>query len=401
MLIKILSLCLFVFSQSAFAITLEFNQLPIKEVSHVFFKTILKKDFILSNDLIQDNRQVTISIKDIPEKSLITDLTNILKSQGITIEQKNNIYYLDLLKQNTNDVVNTSPISQITELNNAVNLPPAIETQNIRTYTIRHATPQEFAPLFTAFGITPSINESSRYIYYNANDQQYEAIEALLQRIDQPNQQLLVQAHLYEYSKNNSDTTAFGVALNLLNSKLKLNLNAITRANNMVLTLTDLQAVFSAISTDSRFNVISSPTLRLTNGKTSKFNVGTETPVLGSIVQNATGQTQQSINYRQSGVIFEVKPTIYQDSIYLDLNQQVSNFINTTTGVNNSPTLIKRDLQTTLNVKDGEIILLGGLADSKQSNEKSGLSWLPDFLKTNTDNDAKTDIFMVLQVTKI
>lgn len=42
----------------------------------------------------------------------------------------------------------------------------------------------------------------------------------------------------------------------------------------------------------------------------------------------------------------------------------------TETGVNNSPTLIKRDVTTEVSLADGDIILLGGLAE-----QSDGLFW--------------------------
>lgn len=45
----------------------------------------------------------------------------------------------------------------------------------------------------------------------------------------------------------------------------------------------------------------------------------------------------------------------------------------TETGVNNSPTLIKRDVTTEVSLADGDIILLGGLAE-----QSDGLFWPSD-----------------------
>ena len=65
---------------------------------------------------------------------------------------------------------------------------------------------------------------------------------------------------------------------------------------------------------------------------------------------------------RSCGAIFRVKPTVTQDVIGLDIVQQLSNFAKTDTGVNNTPTLIKREVSTSVSLNDGDIIVLGGLA---------------------------------------
>ena len=49
----------------------------------------------------------------------------------------------------------------------------------------------------------------------------------------------------------------------------------------------------------------------------------------------------------------------------LTVGQQLSNFVTTQTGVNNSPTLTKREVRTSLSVADGDIVIIGGLAENR------------------------------------
>ena len=72
-----------------------------------------------------------------------------------------------------------------------------------------------------------------------------------------------------------------------------------------------------------------------------------------------------------------------QDStLDLDITQQLPNLVKTTTGVNNSPTLTKRELKTKVSMEDGDVIVLGGLTESKDSSTRDGFSFLPRFLHT-------------------
>lgn len=81
--------------------------------------------------------------------------------------------------------------------------------------------------------------------------------------------------------------------------------------------------------------------------------------------------------------------------------QQVSNFINTTTGVNGSPTLTKRELSTAVTMSDGDVIVLGGLNENKESSAESGLPFLPSILRSNSKDQSKSEILLILQVTRI
>ncbi|WP_370815608.1 type II secretion system protein GspD, partial [Citrobacter portucalensis] len=152
-------------------------------------------------------------------------------------------------------------------------------------------------------------------------------------------------------------------------------------------------------NTDSRFTVVSSPALRARSGSQASFAVGSDVPVLGQVSYQGDSAVQ-SVEYRSSGVIFNVYPEVRQNSIDLTISQELSNFAKTETGVNNSPTLIKRNIQTSVSVSDGDIIMIGGLADNKDNNQGTGLSFLPWF-KTEGNEKSKTDIVIVLQAKKV
>lgn len=151
-----------------------------------------------------------------------------------------------------------------------------------------------------------------------------------------------------------------------------------------------LNAFYNLIKDDSRFRVVSNPRLTVFSGASAQFAVGEEVPVLGSVTYQ-DNKPVQSVTYRNSGAIFTVRPFVYGDTINLDIEQQLSNFVKTTTGVNNSPTLIKRDISTQVSVHDDEIIVLGGLATSRTSDTHSAFSWLPA-LNGRTHDDDRTDI---------
>lgn len=113
------------------------------------------------------------------------------------------------------------------------------------------------------------------------------------------------------------------------------------------------------------------------------------------------GQAVQSVEYRSSGVIFDIQPTVRGEIIDLNINQQLSDFIKTTTGVNNSPTLTKRELKTTVGMQDGDVIVLGGLSENKDTQSRDGPTFLPKFLHSRGHRQSSSEILLVLQVEKI
>ena len=163
-----------------------------------------------------------------------------------------------------------------------------------------------------------------------------------------------------------------------------------------------LSFAISALGTDSRFHEVSSPNVRCVSGQQVKLNVGQRVPTVSSIsYQGTSGTPVQSIEYQDAGVIFNVTPTVLQDTIQLSIDEEISSFAATTTGVNGSPTKSTRSLQTVAALKDGEVIVLGGLIQDQDSETHSGQRWLPSFLHGHTRSKGRTEVVLVLQVQKV
>ena len=77
------------------------------------------------------------------------------------------------------------------------------------------------------------------------------------------------------------------------------------------------------------------------------------------------------MDYRSSGVILDLRPVVRDQGIDLTVFQQISSFAATTTGVNTSPTLQKREITTTVGVRDGEMVVLGGLSDERSTEART------------------------------
>ena len=238
-------------------------------------------------------------------------------------------------------------------------------------------------------------------MFYKAEDEKAENLQGLLEELDTHAQEVLVKAFIYEVSNSSRDVNAFSAAVSLLNGKLGIGIAGPVHDNSLRLNIADAQVVISAFNSDNRFKQVSAPSLRVKNGKNSRFTVGTETPVITSTTQTNSGNPVQSVAYRSSGVILDITPRIYDDSIELDILQEISSFVPTTNGVNNSPTLIKREIKTTINTEEGELIILGGLDEKRSSRQKTGLKFLPSFLHNRDNLDDRSDILLVMQVQRL
>jgi type II secretory pathway component GspD/PulD (secretin) len=238
---------------------------------------------------------------------------------------------------------------------------------------------------------------------FNGTEAEITKLQKILPQVDIPSGEVVVRGVVYEVQTGRNDGSAFSLAASILGGKLGVKFGPVIPFDSMLsFQAGDIQTVISALANDSRFKIVSSPSLRVRSGAQGKFVVGQDVPVLGALsFPQGAGQAVQSVQYQSSGVIFEITPKVRGASVDVDLSQQMSSFVQTTSGVNNSPTLTKRQLETSITVADGDLVVLGGLTEDKDTASSNGLSFLPAFMRARSDARSKTEILLVLQLTKI
>lgn len=384
-------------------VNLEFNAISIPEFAQTILKGIIKRNYVLSPEVLNDNRTITMSIKQTKEEHLLPLIKDVLDGNGIDINDHGSYLYITRRQfappqQPAMDPdPESSPQPPITNHE----LADLHQDLPIWSYRPQYREQKEIAELLGFAGARVGHSTADDVIFYRASDTTQEMLQDLLADLDRPANEVIVKAYIYEVANNTTDVTAVSAALNLLNGRLGVTLDALPQANQLKINLPSVDILLSAFESDNRFKQISSPSLRVKHGKNSRFSVGTETPVIASTTTTNIGNAVQSIVYRSSGVILDITPRIYAENIELDITQQLSSFVPTTTGVNNSPTLIKREIKTVVNTKDGELILLGGLNESKQSKQRQGLRFLPNFLHNKNNTDDRSDILLVMQVQRL
>lgn len=227
-------------------------------------------------------------------------------------------------------------------------------------------------------------------------------LDKLLLQLDTQTPELLVKAMVYEVSTTDVDRSALSVAASLLGGKLNLKAGSGKVGDySAVFRNASLSVIFDALSTDSRFKVVSQPQLRVSSGSSAKLMVGTQTPVAGAAQLDRNGNLIQSVEYKPSGVILDVRADVRGDVSQLTVDQQISQFSTTTTGVNSTPTLITRQLQTSVGMTGDEILVLGGLDEDKSDANSVGVSFLPSFLRSSSRAGSKTEILLFLQAHRL
>ncbi|WP_018607145.1 type II secretion system protein GspD [Uliginosibacterium gangwonense] len=216
----------------------------------------------------------------------------------------------------------------------------------------------------------------------------------------------MVKAIIYEVQTTAKESSAIDLAVSLLKTKVGVTLNESAKdSSNAYLKLhglgVDFSAIYSALSSDDRFKLVSSPVVRVVSGGSAKFSVGQEVPILSGVSYDTLGKAVQSVTYKDSGVILNLTASIKGAVSDLQIEQQISQFQNTTTGVNSTPTLIKRSLSTSIQAADDDVLVLGGLNEDRSTKTEAGLSFLPALFRAKSGEDQKTEVLLLLNVKRI
>lgn len=243
-------------------------------------------------------------------------------------------------------------------------------------------------------------NDVDEVLVFSGEQTQIDRLKDLLHALDSPITSVMVRAVLYEVSAADTKASALKVLADMFNGNFGVTIGATTGsfANSLSITSSHFDFIASMISEDSRFKVLTRPFLRVQNGRSARFQVGQDVPVAGEILFNPNGQATQSVKYVSSGVILDVAAQVRGNSIGLDVIQTVSNFVKTTVGNSENPTLNKRELATSLTLTDGEIVVLGGLNDVQEERSGQGLfGW--NFAKSEATREGQ--LLLLLQAEKI
>jgi general secretion pathway protein D len=248
--------------------------------------------------------------------------------------------------------------------------------------------------------ILPDTVNNAILVY--ASPSSYKLIERALSQLDRPQLQVAIEATFVEVTLN--DRLSYGVQFFLGSSNLGLgtdNGSALNTASvstvqppssvlpqlpgstpgfNLVFgnALTP-RAVISALHRFTDVKILSNPSLVVVNNQVATLRVGDQVSVTTGQVSPVTGGTTNVVNtfdYRDTGVILNVKPRVNANgNIFLEVEQEISNQAATVSN-NGNPTFSQRRVRSSIVVANGQTVLLAGLIGDTQNRARDGIPLL-------------------------
>ncbi len=260
----------------------------------------------------------------------------------------------------------------------------------------------------------------------------YLMLEALLKRLDTPPLQVLIQVTIAEIQldedtqfgfKLAAGTKAFGELFdyNLNPSLIGANTVPATDLYNFALKSNadgsiagpgDFFGIIRAVAGETNTKVLSSPQLIAISDEEASINVGNSVPIITEQLNNNsnnTGSINQNIQYQDTGTILTVTPHITAKKLVtLDIRQEESNALPVSTNAAiQSPIITSRVIETSMIIKDGATVMLGGFIRNDNTNIERKIPILGDipylgkFFSFSDIKDARTELLLIITVNVI
>lgn len=172
------------------------------------------------------------------------------------------------------------------------------------------------------------------------------------------------------------------------------------------------RARLDALYKSGNARVLSRPNVTAVEGMPARITVGGERPIPRAVAAGS-GAVGTDIEFRRFGIILTLRPTVTDDnSIILQIRADIT-AIDTTTSITvggaTIPGETERSVNTTLTVRPGDILVLGGLVTNERRVNTSKIPFLGDIpvlgslfqSRSFENNQTELAIFMTPQITTI
>ncbi len=263
--------------------------------------------------------------------------------------------------------------------------------------------------------VTVVADEDTNSLMVMTNSANFAKVKSVLADLDRPVPQVLIKVLIAEVTHdNNYDLGAEFSAINLPTSGKTTALSnfgneaAQAAAGGFLFKLVenDVSVAIHALQTQGNLDVLSRPYILASDNQLSSIIVGQEVPFVTDTRTTDTGQTINTIQYQDIGIILNVTPHINPDGIVvMDVAPEISALTDATVKISDTlaaPVFAKRSAQSRVAIRDGQTIVIGGLVEDRKTTTVDKIPLLGDlpivgvlFGRTQ-DKKSKTELLIFL-----
>lgn len=286
------------------------------------------------------------------------------------------------------------------ELSRVLSGIPLEESVNLSAAAPGQPAPKQvLRPQAKKSGISIIADLATNALVITATPEEYAVLKEVIEKLDIPRDQVLVEVLIAEVSFSRTmelgvewrvaddldgdvavfGGTSFGEFDQLVATFPAIPNGFVVGAIGKTITFGDLEfpslgALIRALKTDSDVNILSTPTIVTTDNKEAEIIVGQTVPFQTSQKFDSNNQPIFTFDYRDVGLTLRLTPQINNNGyVKMDIFSKLEALVSSTVGTRElAPTTLKRQANTTVVVKDGHTVVIGGMIrDDKVVNVSS------------------------------
>jgi type II secretion system protein D len=169
----------------------------------------------------------------------------------------------------------------------------------------------------------------------------------------------------------------------------------------------DFNLLLRALDSDGKLEVLSRPQIMARDNVEAKISIGQRVPYpVSSNIASDTGNITTAISYEDVGVILTVTPHINPDGyVNLEVSPEISSISSSSVQISenlNATVFNNNTVDTTVTIKDGETVVIGGLITTRKDHRENKVPFLGDIpvlgllFKGLKHTDERNELLVVL-----
>lgn len=221
-------------------------------------------------------------------------------------------------------------------------------------------------------------DQETRSLIIITDEETNEHIKQIINSVDQPKPQVLLEVMFLEVS--NRDDLDFGVegsyryvhdGINEAAVGTGFNLASIAQGGFYQVLADSWDVTLKAMQEKGSLKVLSRPSILARNNQEAVIMVGQEIPLVTNTRTTDQGNTINTIQYSEIGIILRVTPYITKEGqVEMIVHPEISNLTDETVPISetlSSPVIAKREIETVVVTADKQTVVLGGLIDNEST----------------------------------
>lgn len=267
-------------------------------------------------------------------------------------------------------------------------------------------------------GVSVRADTSTNSIVVVAKPDDYRIVESAIRRLDVLPSQVLIEATIVEVGLN--DSLRHGVRWFLQSGNHAGSLTDspvggfgnVYPGFNYTFSAGNARLVVNALEKITDVEVVSSPALTVLDNQAATLKIGDQVPVATRSARSVTNPDAPIVNdieMKDTGIILSVTPRVNSSGlVMLDISQEASDVVPTTSSGINSPTIRQRKINSSVAVQSGAEIVLGGIISRKREKTKEGVPGLMHipiignaFTSNATKDKERTELLIIIRPTVV